>query len=106
MTAPGIGAYSVTKFGIVALTETLAQELELAGSKIRASVLCPGPVWTNIKHSSRNRPAWLGAAGLQDVDIEQEDPWRDARWIAPTDVGAILVDTIKHPELYAVTHPE
>jgi NAD(P)-dependent dehydrogenase (short-subunit alcohol dehydrogenase family) len=28
---PGIGAYCVTKFGVVALTETLALELELAG---------------------------------------------------------------------------
>lgn len=38
---PRLGAYSVTKYGVVALTEVLAAELVAAGSKVGASVLCP-----------------------------------------------------------------
>ncbi len=58
---PRLGAYSVTKFGVVALTEVLAAELAQTGSKVGVSVLCPGVVRTNIGTSSRNRPAHLAA---------------------------------------------
>ncbi len=34
---PRLGAYSVTKYGVVALTEVLAQELAAAGSAVGAS---------------------------------------------------------------------
>jgi NAD(P)-dependent dehydrogenase (short-subunit alcohol dehydrogenase family) len=102
---PRIGAYCVTKYGVVGLTETLAIELEQAGSSVGVTVLCPGPVRTNIKHSSRNRPAGLAGA-LQDFDLEQ-DPARQAdRWLEPADVGAIVVEAIKRGDLYAITHPE
>jgi len=56
---PGNGIYTVTKHGVVALTEILSRELTLMNSKIKASVLCPGFVSTNIAESERNRPAEL-----------------------------------------------
>src|SRR5689334_17113473 len=40
------GAYSMTKYAVVALSEALEQEAEDAG--IGVSVLCPGPVETRI----------------------------------------------------------
>ena len=58
---PNAGAYAVTKFGIMALTETLALELEAEGSKVGVTVLCPGMVHTNIKSSTRNRPGGCGS---------------------------------------------
>jgi NAD(P)-dependent dehydrogenase (short-subunit alcohol dehydrogenase family) len=103
---PRIGSYCVTKYGVVALTETLALELEHAGSKVGATVLCPGPVRTNIKHSSRNRPAGLGRGALEDLDLEQLPGRRDDRFLEPEDVGPIVVDAIRRGELYAFTHPE
>jgi NAD(P)-dependent dehydrogenase (short-subunit alcohol dehydrogenase family) len=102
---PRLGAYSVTKYGVVALTEVLAAELAAAGSKVGASVLCPGTVRTNIGTSSRNRPEHLADRGLTDVDIELDDnPFY--RWIGPQDAGAIVVRAIKHGDLYALTHPD
>src|SRR5919197_1116751 len=53
------GAYCVAKYGVMALTETLAMELEQSGSKVGATVLCPAAVLTNINKSSRNRPPGL-----------------------------------------------
>jgi NAD(P)-dependent dehydrogenase (short-subunit alcohol dehydrogenase family) len=83
---PRLGAYSVTKFGVVALTEVLAAELAQAGSKVGASVLCPGVVRTNIGTSSRNRPARLAGGGLKDIDISREEnPLY--RWISPEEAG-------------------
>ena len=103
---PGIGSYCVTKYGVVALTETLAIELEQAGSKVGVTVLCPGPVRTNIKASSRNRPAGLGPGALEDFDLEQVPERQADRWLDPPEVGAIVVDAIKRGELYGITHPE
>jgi len=52
----GAGIYTVTKHGVVALSEILFRELSLMSSKIKVSVLCPGFVKTNIDDSERNRP--------------------------------------------------
>jgi NAD(P)-dependent dehydrogenase (short-subunit alcohol dehydrogenase family) len=102
---PGLGAYSVTKFGVVALTEALAAELAAAGSKVGASVLCPGTVRTNIHSSSRNRPSRFAGGGLADVDVSQdENPLY--RWISPQDAGAVVVRAIRSGDLYALTHPD
>jgi NAD(P)-dependent dehydrogenase (short-subunit alcohol dehydrogenase family) len=102
---PRIGSYCVTKYGVVALSETLAIELEQAGSKVGVTVLCPGPVRTNIKASSRTRPAGLEGA-LRDEDLEQNPARQGDRWLEPEDVGPIVVAAIRRGELYAVTHPE
>ena len=102
---PGSGAYAVTKFGIVALTEALAMELAAEGSKVGASVLCPGMVRTNIGSSTRNRPG--GAAGaLADLHLEATELGARMRWMDPLDVGRVVVRAIRRGELYAITHPE
>jgi NAD(P)-dependent dehydrogenase (short-subunit alcohol dehydrogenase family) len=106
-TMPGLGSYSVSKHGVVALSETLAQELAEERSRVGVTVLCPGPVRTNIKASSRTRPAALArSAGLVDVDLEQSDFGRTTRWLEPQAVGAIVVAAMRRGDLYAFTHPE
>jgi NAD(P)-dependent dehydrogenase (short-subunit alcohol dehydrogenase family) len=106
VTMPGLGAYAVTKYGIVALTETLAQELAQDGGRVGATVVCPGPIRTNIKTSSRNRPASLGRGALTDVDLEQSEFGARARWIEPREAAKIVVAAVRNGELYAFTHPE
>jgi NAD(P)-dependent dehydrogenase (short-subunit alcohol dehydrogenase family) len=56
-TAPYMSIYDVTKFGVVALSESLEKELRIANSKVHVSVVCPGLINTNIMDSSRNRHA-------------------------------------------------
>jgi NAD(P)-dependent dehydrogenase (short-subunit alcohol dehydrogenase family) len=107
VTMPGLGAYAVSKYGVVALSETLAQELAAEGSRVGVTVLCPGPTRTNIKTSSRNRPATLGhGGGLTDVDLEKTEFGATARWLEPEEVGRIVVTAMRQGELYAFTHPE
>ena len=103
---PGAGGYAVTKFGIVALTETLAMELAADGSKVGVSVLCPGMVRTNIKASTRNRPGDLAGGALADYDIETTELGARMRWLDPDEVGRITVRAIRRGDLYAITHPE
>ncbi len=57
--APNMGIYNVSKHAVVALSETLYQDLKLADARIGVSVLCPAFVRTGIAHSHRNRPAEL-----------------------------------------------
>jgi NAD(P)-dependent dehydrogenase (short-subunit alcohol dehydrogenase family) len=102
---PRLGAYAAAKYGVVGLTEVLAAELAADGSRVGATVLCPGTVHTSIGTSSRNRPADLPDAGFKDVDIELEDNPR-YRWIYPDEAGAVAVRAIKRGDLYALTHPD
>ncbi len=57
--APFAGPYAVSKFGVVALSETLFQELQMTGSAVGVSVLCPGWVSTRLHDAARNRPDGL-----------------------------------------------
>jgi short-subunit dehydrogenase len=98
---PNLGAYTVTKYGVVALTETLAIELEQDGSQVGVTVLCPGPVQTNIGSSTRNRPPGLEGA-LADAELQMTE---GRSWMEPDVVGDITVEAIRSGELYAVTHP-
>ena len=103
---PGSGAYAVTKFGIVALTEALAMELAAEGSKVGVSVLCPGMVHTNIGSSTRNRPGGQAAGALADLQLEATELGARMRWMDPLEVGRVVVRAIRQGELYAITHPE
>src|SRR5262245_61164297 len=57
----GAGLYITTKFAVVGLSEAL--RTELAGDNIGVSVLCPGPVQTNIAESGLTRPSHLSNTG-------------------------------------------
>ncbi len=57
LNAPNMGVYNVTKHAVVALSETLYQDLKLVTDQISASVLCPYFIPTGISNSARNRPA-------------------------------------------------
>lgn len=58
-------AYSATKFGVVAVSESLREELAPKG--VGVSLLCPGFVNTNIIHSHRHLPERFGE-NLSDGD--------------------------------------
>jgi short-subunit dehydrogenase len=48
--APGMGAYSIAKHAVVALSRQL--RLEIAPKGVRVLLVCPGPV-TNVEHVGR-----------------------------------------------------
>lgn len=69
VSTPGMSAYNVSKHGVVTLSETLYQELQMrlqmsqpqsTEAQIGVSVLCPAWVPTGIGQSERNRPADVG----------------------------------------------
>lgn len=58
--APGIAPYAASKHAIVAISESLRDELHQAGSSVGVSVLCPSLVATDIGSSARHWPEMLG----------------------------------------------
>ena len=54
--AAGLGAYSATKAAVVSLSEAL--DVELIGTRVRVSALCPGVINTAIVSASIMRGEW------------------------------------------------
>ena len=94
------GAYSMTKYAVVAMSEAL--ENELAGSNLGVSVLCPAAVDTGIHLSARARPERLGGAFERKADHFMGDLIKDG--LRPEQVGARVVQAIKDDEFYILTH--
>ena len=101
---PMIGPYSVSKFGVVALSEALDAELKAANANVGVTVLCPGLVRTNLHTGSRNRPSELSDARGIDIDLAKNPDFDQSSWISADSVGRITVDAIRRGALYATTH--
>jgi NAD(P)-dependent dehydrogenase (short-subunit alcohol dehydrogenase family) len=94
------GAYAMTKYAVVALSEALEQEL--IGSGVGVSVLCPAAVDTGIHLSARARPQRLGGPFTRDADHFMGDLIREG--LRPEQVGARVVQAIRDGEFYILTH--
>ena len=94
------GAYSMTKYAVVALSEAL--ENELVGSSIGVSVLCPAAVDTGIHLSARSRPDRLGGPFERKADHFMGDLLKDG--LRPEQVGGRVVKAIESNEFYILTH--
>lgn len=94
------GAYSMTKYAVVALSEALEQEVADAG--IGVSVLCPGAVETRIFASAATRPERFGGP----YSRPQQEAMRGAagRGIAPEAAGQRVLSAIQNNEFYVLTH--
>lgn len=57
---PAMAAYSASKHAVLAISESLRSELELSGTGVGVSALCPGMVNSGIMSSERNWPSRLG----------------------------------------------
>ena len=106
---PRSGPYAASKFGIIGVSDVLAQELE--GSNIGVSVLCPNMVRTRMVDNGRNRPDRFG--GAFDLASDTANAERNARYLAanaagldPERVPPMVTDAIRQNRFYIFTHPD
>jgi NAD(P)-dependent dehydrogenase (short-subunit alcohol dehydrogenase family) len=105
MGAPFEAPYAVSKFAAFAATESLAHDLQAVGSDIRASVLCPGIVATNIVDSDRHRPEHLRTEFTEDQKFVSDYLGQAvAKGLAPADVADIVLAAIRAEEFLILTH--
>lgn len=97
--------YQTAKAAVVTLSEGIREEL--AQEHIGVSVLCPGPVRTNIHELSRNRPAQFGvgeafraaeSAGGTQVQFPSQ--------MEPDVAGELVLEAVLNDRLYIITHGE
>lgn len=102
--APGglLGPYHATKYAVVGLSESLA--LELDGTGVGVSCLCPELVATRIFESTRNAPAALGLPAPPAIPMEQIEQLMQTTALAPADVAGRVVDAIRGNRFWIITH--
>jgi NAD(P)-dependent dehydrogenase (short-subunit alcohol dehydrogenase family) len=101
--------YNVSKYGVVALSEGLRNELGPRG--IGVSVLCPGFIRTNIVNSQRNLPErFAGVTRAPDLDDARSRvkqlAERISRGIDPLYVGELVREGIENDWPYIFTDCE
>jgi NAD(P)-dependent dehydrogenase (short-subunit alcohol dehydrogenase family) len=102
----GMTIYSTTKYAIVGMGESLAQESETNGYGIGVSILCPGGVDTKFGSSDRNRPDGVMGRQVSPIGTARgSDPDRQQTSMDPSDVGVCVRQAIVDGDLYIVPHP-
>ncbi len=107
---PVMGPYNVSKHAVVALSETLYHDLRLVDASIKASVLCPYFVPTEIAHSERHRPGELRhdtpATSSQQAGNALLERAVASGTMSAADVARITFDGIRRGDFYIFTHPQ
>lgn len=105
---PGQAAYSATKHAVIALTESLYNDLHATDADIGVSVLCPEWVRTRIFEAERNAPP--GPASLDTLPdtsrdiVERFMELTMASALDPADVAATVLDAVRARRFWIMTH--
>jgi NAD(P)-dependent dehydrogenase (short-subunit alcohol dehydrogenase family) len=110
LSEPGMAAYSVSKHGVVVLSETLRKELAAASSPVGVTVICPAFFPTRITESERVRPRELSDPGppspaTRQVQERLEKAVRSGR-LSADDIAARAMDAVLAREFCVFTHPK
>ena len=103
-----MGAYNVAKHGVVALMAAVERELRAKKSNVRASVLCPGPINTNIsRHSVDFRPGRGKPKGDSEKAGRLAGNIQSAleNGMHPDEVGELVAKAIEQEKFWILTHP-
>ena len=112
LNAPNMGIYNVSKHAVVALSETLYQDLSLVTEQIHCSVLCPFFVPTGIAQSHRNRPAEAVDAKpskptkAQLISQAMSDKAVSSGKLTAADVAAMVFAASDAGQFYVFSHPK
>jgi NAD(P)-dependent dehydrogenase (short-subunit alcohol dehydrogenase family) len=96
--------YVAAKAAVVTISETI--RADLMRENIGVSVLCPGPVRTNIHEVARNRPSRfdVGAAFRAAESMSAPVPFPSR--MDPAEVGKRVLEAVQNEQLYIITHGE
>lgn len=100
---PDLTVYNTTKFAVVGLMEATAQEMLRDHPGVTASVLCPGPVATDLIASSAKQ---LADSGSSSSELDEVVGEYLARGKHPDEVGRIAIDGIAEGRFWLLPHAD
>jgi NAD(P)-dependent dehydrogenase (short-subunit alcohol dehydrogenase family) len=111
LNAPNMGVYNVSKHAVVALSETLYQDLQLVTDQVSASVLCPFFVATGISQSHRNRPEEFKQRGIKPTKSQligqaMSDKAVSSGKVSAAQVAQMVFDAVAANQFYIYSHPK
>ena len=110
LNAPNMGVYNVSKHAVVALSETLYQDLRLVTDQLSASVLCPFFVPTGIHDSERNRPGEMredrAPTASQLIGQAMAGKAVTSGKVSAADVARLVLDAVLADRFYIYSHPK
>jgi len=109
LTPANMGVYNVSKHAVVALTETLYQDLKLVTDQVSASVLCPYFVPTGISQSHRNRPAELAQekpTKSQLIGQAMSDKAVSSGKVSAEETARLVFEAMAADQFYIYSHPQ
>ena len=111
LNAPNMGVYNVSKHAVVAMSETLYQDLALVTEQVHAHVLCPFFVPTGIHRSERNRPSELTDAATaptksQLIAQAMSDQAVTKGKVSAAQVAQWVFDAMDGNRFYIYSHPK
>jgi len=105
---PFLGAYNVSKFGVVGLMQSLERDLRARQSPVTASVFCPSAIKSAILDGARNRsPDSLA----QHTESQATQAYMGmvgdaiAGGMDPNDAAVFVVDAVKNDRFWIFSHP-
>ena len=110
LNAPNMGIYNATKHAVVAISETLYQDLALVTTQLRAHVLCPFFVPTGITHSARNRPQLMSddvpPTRSQLIARALSEKAVSSGKVSAAQVAQFVFDAMAEDRFYVFSHPK
>ena len=105
---PNMSVYNVSKHAVVALSETLYQDLSLVTGQIGASVLCPYFVDTGISQSFRNRPAGMDGSPTRSQKVQHAMISKAVASgkVSAAEVAQLVFDAVARNQFYIYSHPK
>ncbi len=95
---PLMAPYSATKFAMTAITEALANELTSINSKIRVSLLAPGPVKTDLMNETAPPESTEFMNALRDMT--------DDKGLSPDEFAPLVFEAIERGDYWITPQPD
>lgn len=100
LSSPLMAPYSVSKFAVIAYSESLKAEVEMLQLPISVSVLCPGPVHSDIFNQSNH-----DNQAVQDF-VQLMRNMSDQNGITPSELAQRAFHDIEQGKFWLIPQPE
>jgi hypothetical protein len=97
--------YDASKAGVIGLSEALCKQLAHEGHPIGVTVLCPGPVASNMIATGRSARSTMDAPGSPADERHTDEQEHSLRRLGmtPDEVGLMVVEGIRANRLYVLS---